>query len=177
MGWDGTWGKQLTAGAQVVVHGCTQLSCLCTLPKTCFYWVRLKTQSTIHWHTCVHTNMHAHTHKQTNKLIERGEIASTLPSDSNTIHIANLTLKIFPCVVIILFQFQHPVNRSADKLKKKNTATRTWFSKIKWIFQTCPCFMTFWYKLFSIPLPQGSPGMPGGVGQPGIVGEKVSISH
>lgn len=29
----------------------------------------------------------------------------------------------------------------------------------------------------SLFLPQGQPGMPGGVGQPGSVGEKVNISH
>lgn len=66
VGWGGMWGKQLTARAQVVVHGCTQLSCLCTLPKKCFYWVHLKTQSEIHWHTCVRTTKHAHTRAQKN---------------------------------------------------------------------------------------------------------------
>lgn len=35
--------------------------------------------------------------------------------------------------------------------------------------------MTFWFKLSSFLLPQGLPGMPGGVGQPGSVGEKVRI--
>lgn len=37
--------------------------------------------------------------------------------------------------------------------------------------------MMLQFKLFSLLLPQGPPGMPGGVGQPGLVGEKVSVSH
>lgn len=36
--------------------------------------------------------------------------------------------------------------------------------------------MIFLVKLLSLFLRQGPPGMPGGVGQPGLVGEKVSIS-
>lgn len=74
-------------------------------------------------HKAQYTDTHActqmHMHKQTDKLFERGEIESTPLCDSGTTHIANLTLNIFPCVVIILFQFQLSLSRTADNKTRK----------------------------------------------------------
>lgn len=173
--------KAVDSRSSAVVRGCTQLSCLCTLLKTCFYWVRLKAQSTIHWHTSMLAYMHAHTHAQTNK--------QTDWEGGNSIH-PTVWLRHYPHskpdtqYFSLCCDNSVPVSAFCEqncwqttKTTKKYTAPRTWFWKIKWIFQTCPCFMIFWLRLFSLLLPQGLPGLPGGVGQPGLVGEKVRISH
>lgn len=122
MGWGSMWGKQLTAGAQVVVRSCTQPS-FCALSRTHAF------TGFVSRHKAQYTDMHVcklprtHTHAQTNWLRE-GEIASTQLCASDTIHIANLTLSIFPCVVIILCQFQHSVSRTADKQTQRKHCTK-----------------------------------------------------
>lgn len=77
--------------------------------------------------------------KQTNKLTGRGEITSTLLCDSETIHTANLTQNCFLCAVVILFQFQHTVSRTADKQMKNKHGTRNFKYHIN-ILETCPYF-------------------------------------
>lgn len=82
---------------------------------------------------------------QTNKLIEGSGNGNCV---TQTIHIAILTFNIFPFVVIVLFQIQRSVSRTADKHNNKKTKKtlhqELQSQKIKWIFQTCPHFMIFW---------------------------------
>lgn len=55
---------------------------------------------------------------QTNKLIEGSGNGNCV---TQTIHIAILTFNIFPFVVIVLFQIQRSVSRTADKHNNKKT--------------------------------------------------------
>lgn len=84
-----------------------------------------------------------------------------------------IDIQYFPCVVEILCHFQCSASSFAEE-QTRGKYYRITFSKSNWIFQTCPCVVMFYFSLF---LPQGPPGMSGGVGQPGLVGEKVSILH
>lgn len=91
-----------------------------------------------------------HTHKQTDKLFERGEIESTLLGDSGTTHIANLTLNSFPCVVIILFQFQLSVSRTADN-KTRKYRTKNLIVKNQMNISNTPLFYDILIQAFLFP--------------------------
>lgn len=109
--------KAVDSRSSVVVRGCTQLSCLCTLPKTCFYRARFKTESTVRWHASARSNTHC---TRTDKQTDWGKRKWKL-CDSDSIHTATLTFNISPCVVIVLFQIQRSVSRTADKHNNKKS--------------------------------------------------------
>lgn len=84
----------------------------------------------------------------------------------HTVLLQKLTLSIF---LVLFFQFQHSVSKAADKQRMLHNTAEFDFQKSSEYLKLTLVLL----QALSLLAPQGPSGLSGGVGQPGLVGEKV----